>query len=141
VADIVAATFLVALEKSDAYDPARGEPEAWLLGIAAHLLANQRRRLAREHLAKARRAVLPPRRATQEQYRQYVRELGSDTAGRLELGPEDRPITERARLNAAAQAEGVNLKIQRRGNTIVFWKTNEPPQARAGRGRRGGQGR
>jgi hypothetical protein len=38
---------------------------------------------------------LPPRRATQEQYREYVRKLGPDGAGRLELEPEDRPITER----------------------------------------------
>ncbi len=35
VADLVAATFLVALERSDSYDPARGDPGAWLLGIAA----------------------------------------------------------------------------------------------------------
>lgn len=63
VADLVAATFLVALERSDSYDPARGDPTAWLLGIAANLLANQRRRLVREQLARARldaRALLSP---------------------------------------------------------------------------------
>jgi RNA polymerase sigma factor (sigma-70 family) len=54
VADIVAATFLVALESADAYDPGRGEPIAWLLGITSRLLANQRRRSAREGLALAR---------------------------------------------------------------------------------------
>jgi hypothetical protein len=68
----------------------------------------------------ARRAVLPPRKATQEQYRQYVRQLSTDeAAGQLELGPDDKPITERARLKAAAKAEGVNLYIQRRGTTMV----------------------
>jgi len=88
-------------------------------------------------LDEARRAVLPPRKATQEQYRQYVRDLGPDTAGRLELGPDDRSITERARLKAAAKAEALNLHIQRRGDTMVFWLTDEAPKPRGGgRGRR-----
>ena len=63
VADLVAATFLVALERSDSYDPEKGDPSAWLLGIAANLLANQRRRQVREELARARldaRALLSP---------------------------------------------------------------------------------
>ena len=63
VADLVASTFLVALERSDAYDPEKGDPSAWLLGIAANLLANQRRRRVREELARARldaRALLSP---------------------------------------------------------------------------------
>src|SRR5215212_2258498 len=96
-------------------------------------------------LAEAKAAVLPPRRATQEQYRQYVRELTADEAGQLQLGANDRPITERARLRAAAQADGIDLHIQRRGNPMVFWPPDEPPKARAqsstqaGRsGRRGG---
>jgi hypothetical protein len=88
----------------------------------------------------ARRAVLPPRRATQEQYRQYVRDLTPDTAGRLDLGPEDRPITERARLRAAANAEGVKLHIQQRGDVIVFWVSDEPPQTRTRVPRRGAGG-
>ena len=54
VADLVAATFVVALERSDSYDPSRGDPGAWLVGIAANLLANQRRRAVREALARAR---------------------------------------------------------------------------------------
>jgi RNA polymerase sigma-70 factor (ECF subfamily) len=63
VADQVAATFLAALERSDSYDPAKGDPSAWLFGIAANLLANQRRRAAREQLAQARfdaQALLSP---------------------------------------------------------------------------------
>ncbi len=63
VADLVAATFLAALEHSDSYDPAKGDPAAWLFGIAANLLANQRRRAVREQLARARldaRALLRP---------------------------------------------------------------------------------
>src|SRR4051812_25082313 len=93
-------------------------------------------------LDEAQRLVMPPRRATQEQYRQYVRGLSPDEAGQLELGPDDKAITDRARLKAAAKAEGVNLHIQRRGYTIVFWETDEPPKTRAksaagpGRGRK-----
>ena len=92
------------------------------------------------HSDAERRAVLPPRRATQEQYREYVRQLGPDQAGRIELEESDRPITERARLKAAAQAEGINLQIQRRGNAIVFWQSEEAPTPR-GSGRHGGQSR
>jgi hypothetical protein len=82
-------------------------------------------------LDEGQRLVMPQRRALQEQYRQYVRALSPEEAGQLELGPDDKPIIERARLKAAAQAEGVNLHIQRKGNTIVFWETDEPPKPRA----------
>jgi hypothetical protein len=82
-------------------------------------------------LDEARRLVLPPRRAVQEQYREYVRNLGPDGAGRLELEGDDRPITERARLKAAARAAGINLHIERQGRTVVFWVTDEPPKTRA----------
>jgi hypothetical protein len=88
----------------------------------------------------AERAVLPPRRATQAQYQEYVRVLTPETAGQLALGPDDHPITERARLKAAAKALGVNLHIQRRGTTMVFWQTEEPPRTRA-RTPTGGRGR
>ena len=85
-------------------------------------------------MKEARESVLPPRRATQERYREFVRQLTSnpDSAGRLELEANDRPITERARLKAAAKAEGVNLDIRRRGNNIVFWTSQEPPKPRGG---------
>src|SRR5215212_11398829 len=79
----------------------------------------------------AKAAVLPPGRAFQERYRQYLRDLGPDSGGQLVLEAGDKPITERARLKAAAQAEGIHLNIQRRGNTMVFWQTDEPPKARA----------
>ena len=91
-------------------------------------------------MEEARRSVLPPRRATQEQYLEYVRQLTPDSAGRLELGAGDRPITERARLKAAAKAQGINPQIQRRGNAIVFWQIEEPARPRAG-GARGGKRR
>jgi hypothetical protein len=82
-------------------------------------------------MAEAQRLVMPPRRATQELYRQYIRQLSADEAGQLHLGPDDKPITERARLKSAAKAEGLNLHIQRKGNTVVFWLSEEPPKTRA----------
>jgi hypothetical protein len=92
-------------------------------------------------LAEARTAVLPPRRALQEQYRQYIRQLSPDAAGRIELGLDDRSITERARLKAAAKAEGASLEIHRKGNTMVFWKAAEAPKAPSRAPRRGPRGR
>ena len=85
-------------------------------------------------MKEARESVLPPRRATQERYREYVRQLGADSAGKLELEANDRPITERARLKAAAKSENVNLHIQRRGNIIVFWPSQEAPRTRSSSG-------
>lgn len=82
VADLVAATFLIALESAGRYDPRRGEPTAWLLGIASRLLANQRRRRAREGFARARLCSLDARPL-----------LGADDIERLE-----------AQIDAAAQA-------------------------------------
>jgi hypothetical protein len=69
--------------------------------------------------------------AVQEQYRQYVRQLSPEQAGQLELGPDDQPITERARLKVAAQAEGLTLYILRQGNRSVFWETKEVPKPAA----------
>lgn len=81
-------------------------------------------------LDEARRLVLPPRRAVQELYREYVRNIGPDGAGRLELEENDKSITERARLKAAAREEGLNLRIERQGQVMVFWVTDEPPKTR-----------
>jgi RNA polymerase sigma-70 factor, ECF subfamily len=54
VADLVAATFVTVLTAARCYDPKRGEPRAWLLGITARLIANARRRKVRESAAMAR---------------------------------------------------------------------------------------
>jgi RNA polymerase sigma factor (sigma-70 family) len=53
-ADLVAATFVTVLTAARSYDPERGEPGAWLLGITARLIANARRRKGRESAAMAR---------------------------------------------------------------------------------------
>jgi RNA polymerase sigma factor (sigma-70 family) len=54
VADLVANTFVVVLTAASGYDASRGEPTAWLLGIAARLIAGARRRRGRELAATAR---------------------------------------------------------------------------------------
>jgi hypothetical protein len=94
---------------------------------------------SRVPLDEAQRSVMPERRALQEQYREYVRRLSPEEAGQLNLAPDDKSITERARLKAAAKAEGINLHIQRKGNIIVFWETHEVPKPTASSG--GGRGR
>ena len=58
--DIVAATFLAAMESARGYDPARGEPAAWLYGIARHILATHHRRQAADARAAARLASYRP---------------------------------------------------------------------------------
>jgi RNA polymerase sigma factor (sigma-70 family) len=50
-ADLVAATFLVGLEGLGTYDPRKGDPLPWLLGIASRLAANRGRRGSREWAA------------------------------------------------------------------------------------------
>jgi RNA polymerase sigma factor (sigma-70 family) len=49
--DVVAATFLAAIESSGGFDPRRGRPVAWLYGIAGHQIATRRRRSAAESRA------------------------------------------------------------------------------------------
>jgi RNA polymerase sigma-70 factor (ECF subfamily) len=56
-ADLTAETFAVALEALDRFDPARGEPVAWLFGIARHRLAQLRRRGAVEDRARRRLGI------------------------------------------------------------------------------------
>jgi len=51
VADLVAATFVAALDSAHSFDPARGEAVPWLLGVAANEHANHMRRESRERRA------------------------------------------------------------------------------------------
>ena len=53
-ADVVAETFAAALVSADRYRPERGTGRAWLLGIAAHKLADARRRGRVEEAARRR---------------------------------------------------------------------------------------
>jgi RNA polymerase sigma-70 factor (ECF subfamily) len=63
VADLVASTFVIVIESAHTYDPDRGEPGAWLLGIAANIHAGTLRKRWRERLAAERlsgRRLLQP---------------------------------------------------------------------------------
>jgi RNA polymerase sigma factor (sigma-70 family) len=56
-ADLTAETFAVALEALDRFDPERGEPIAWLFGIARHRVLALRRRGAVEDRARRRMGI------------------------------------------------------------------------------------
>ena len=47
-ADLTADVFLAVIESSSTYRPGRGEPVAWLFGIARNVVAGERRRKAKE---------------------------------------------------------------------------------------------
>jgi RNA polymerase sigma-70 factor (ECF subfamily) len=87
-ADLVAATFVTVLTAARSYDPGRGEPGAWLLGIAARLIVNARRRKARESAALAR------------------------IAGRRLIGPSDIERLEE-RIDAARSSQAVIAALER----------------------------
>jgi RNA polymerase sigma factor (sigma-70 family) len=53
VADLVATTFVAALESAERFDPARGEVLPWLIGIARHLSSDAVRYAQRERDALA----------------------------------------------------------------------------------------
>lgn len=69
----------------------------------------------------AQRLVTASGRLAETEYREYVRSLNMNTAGRIELSEGEHPISIRARLKAAARAEGRTLVIQRQGKALVFW--------------------
>ena len=54
VADLTANVFVAAIESAESYRPSRGEPRAWLFGIAWNVVMGERRRGAREWHAVAR---------------------------------------------------------------------------------------
>jgi RNA polymerase sigma-70 factor (ECF subfamily) len=53
-ADLTADTFVAAIESAGSYRRSRGEPVAWLFGIARNVVADEHRRSARELRAAAR---------------------------------------------------------------------------------------
>jgi RNA polymerase sigma-70 factor (ECF subfamily) len=58
-ADLCAETFAVALEDRRRFDPTRGDPGAWLWGIARNLLRRYLRTEAVDRRARARLAIIP----------------------------------------------------------------------------------
>jgi RNA polymerase sigma-70 factor (ECF subfamily) len=70
VADLTSNTFIALLTGARSFDPERGEPVAWLIGIAARQISNFQRRRRRETAAQRRLAG--------------HRHLGADDYARLE---------------------------------------------------------
>jgi RNA polymerase sigma factor (sigma-70 family) len=97
-ADVAAEVFAAALTTRSRYRPERGAPETWLLGIAAHKLADAQRRGHVERRAQ-RRLGIPPIEWTDEDLAR-VRELGGGqgVATLLEQLPDDQRAAVRARV-------------------------------------------
>jgi RNA polymerase sigma-70 factor (ECF subfamily) len=53
-ADLTAEIFLAAIDSADRYRPRKGEPRAWLFGIARVLVASERRQRGRERIGQER---------------------------------------------------------------------------------------
>lgn len=113
-ADLTAETFAAALSSRSRYRPERGAPTTWLYGIAAHKLADWRRRGQAEDRARRRlRLERPP--LSEDDVLELDRLAGDVTvAGFLaELPPDQRQVL-RARLvderayGEIAQQEGVS---------------------------------
>ena len=83
VADLVASVFLVVIESADRYDASRGRPVAWLMGIAANLVAARRRRSARE--AKALRRVVGHRLLGPDDYAELEAQIDAASDARKVL--------------------------------------------------------
>jgi RNA polymerase sigma-70 factor (ECF subfamily) len=94
--DIVAATFLAALESVHGFDPQRGVPAGWLYGIANNLIAGHRRRAAADARAVARLASFRPAPAEDvsrvEERLDAARRTGSVTAVLDALPPAEREL-------------------------------------------------
>lgn len=88
VADLVATTFVAALESSTRYDPTRGEVLPWLIGIARHLSSDAARYARRE------------------------REALAQIAGRRTLSPDESAELD-ARLDAAREAADLHKALLR----------------------------
>ena len=57
-----------------------------------------------------------------EKYKNYLIGLSSSEAGKLQIKDDKEGFTVRAGLKRAAEAMNMNVKIKKRGDSIVFWK-------------------
>lgn len=100
-ADLTADVFLAAIEACEGYDPRRGRPGAWLVGIARNVLLADGRRRAREVQVVARvsgRALL-----TEDAVSRAEEIIDGQRAARdLLTGLDDLPAGERAVLELVA---------------------------------------
>jgi RNA polymerase sigma-70 factor (ECF subfamily) len=106
-ADLTADVFVAAIESAGSYRRGRGEPAAWLFGIARNILAGERRRKAKELRVAAR---IRGRELLDEDDLAALHELiDRESAGRKLLGDLERlPDGERAVMELVA-LDGVSV--------------------------------
>jgi RNA polymerase sigma-70 factor (ECF subfamily) len=103
-ADLAAETFARALAARAQFDPARGEPRAWLYGIARHVFAQSVKRGRVED--RARRRLRVERLALDDESIARIEELTGDTALAALAGlPEDQQLAVRGRVIDEADYE------------------------------------
>lgn len=85
--DVAAETFLVAFDRRQTFDPARGELRAWLFGIATNLVSRHRRKEARHYRALSR--LETPRPAEGHENRVVVAGQLGKALARLTSGERD----------------------------------------------------
>lgn len=100
-ADVVAATFLAAMESCAGFDAARGKPVAWLFGIAGNVIAMRGRRRQAEARALARLGGRLP-----DPSDEYGR---SDE--RIDAGNEARPMIAALRALSHTERELLDLVV------------------------------
>ena len=60
-----------------------------------------------------------------KQYKDYITDLTPKEAGKFKLQNDKEYFAVRANLKRAADALGLNVKIQKRDNYIYFWKEED----------------
>ncbi len=98
-ADVTAETFLAALRDRRGYRPEAGSARAWLLGIAAHKLADQSRRRARDRRALDRFAFEPIE-LSELDHADYAELLAQESASLAEEALAELPDGQRAAVRA-----------------------------------------
>jgi len=103
-ADLVAEVFLAVVDSASSFDPERGSPVGWLLGIASRRLADMRRQQAREGRALA---LLNSRsRLPSDEWEKISERIDAERAATRLLGAVDElPEAEREVLSLIARDE------------------------------------
>jgi RNA polymerase sigma-70 factor (ECF subfamily) len=78
-ADVTAESFMAALRDRDSYRPQAGSARSWLLGIAAHKLADHSRRRVRDRRA-LHRLASEPIELSERDYAEYAELLAEESA-------------------------------------------------------------
>lgn len=110
-ADVAAEVFAAALTARTRYRPDRGTPEQWLLGIAAHKLADAQRRGHVERRAQQRLGIPPIEWTDEDLARVSALGGGEPMAAMLEQLPDEQRTAVRARILEERSYADVALRI------------------------------